>query len=157
MHLDLTSMTRLFLVSRRPEFHTLVYTRYRPDFGANHIYALELKPTDETTEWRRVVKDLQVPRLFGGLTWSKLASKLAQNQEIRWSNLTEAFDLEALRAENPGDLLFAVNPNGRLSVFSGETNPPVGPGWKIAVLAEARTQRAKAAARSEESETRLPG
>ncbi|RMH40060.1 MAG: sodium:proton antiporter [Gammaproteobacteria bacterium] len=138
LYLDLTGMTRMFLMGRRPELNTLIYTRYRPEFGSRHIYALNLSISgDNMVESKRLVADLQVQTLFGpDMSWQKIASLLGQGAEIKWTRLTEEFTIEDYRRQwgKNAYLLFAFTPEGRLRVYRGPDSLPLGPGWTVGAL-----------------------
>jgi NhaP-type Na+/H+ or K+/H+ antiporter len=160
LHLDRTGMNRLFLMARRPELNTLVYSRMRPEFGPDRIYRLDLATGEEDQPAvRRVAPELRAQNLFGhAASWRKLASQFGRGAQIRWTNLTESFDLEAFTEAQNGDtlLLFATDEEGRLRIYSDNQNPEVGAGWKIGSLSLAPMQR-PAATDAPDGEARLPG
>jgi CPA1 family monovalent cation:H+ antiporter len=138
LHLDLTGMTRMFLMGRRPELNTLIFTRYRPQFGSRHIYALNLSTGDDAThETKKLVADLQVQPLFGeDMSWQKMASLLSQGAEIKWTRLTESFTFEHYREQwgKRAYVLFGFTPEGRLRVSRGDGTLPLTAGWTVGAL-----------------------
>lgn len=75
--------------------------------------------------------------MFGrDATWTKLASLLGQGARIRSTRLTEHFDFEAFNLAQSGQsvLLFALDKQGRLRVYSSNDKFNAEPGWTLITL-----------------------
>ena len=146
-HLELSGLTRLLIMSRRPDYNALVFSRFRPEFGVKHIYSLYVAG-DESKEVRGLAGALRAQRLFGdNMTWSKLASLIAQGGEIKSTGLTDTFDFSAYQElyGNNALPLFALNEEGRLRVFTDKAAIEPKSGWSVIALIASEENAAKAA------------
>jgi hypothetical protein len=124
-------------MSQRPTFNALACIRYRSEFGADAVFALQVLEEHETAEQRKVPSQYGCPLLFGkDVTYSKLAGLLSNGAIIRATQLTENFDFNAYRDRYGARalLLFAMDKKQRLYVFSTarEIYPEVG--WTVVSL-----------------------
>lgn len=145
-HMDLTGYTTLMATSRNAEANAMVCARFRHDFGPKNVFSLRPVGTDEKDERRVLATALRAKPMFGDkVSWTKLASMMAQGAVVRSTKLTEEFDYEALHAtQNESSVnLFALNESGRLRIFGGE--PPVEPqpGWTVVSLGPRRDENDK--------------
>lgn len=136
-HLDLVGIGRLFAMSRRPTSNALACIRYRSEFSADSVFALQVLEEQETAEQRKVPSQYGCPLLFGkDVTYSKLARLLSNGAIIRATQLTENFDFKAYRDRYGAGaiLLFAMDKKQHLYVFSTarEIHPEVG--WTVVSL-----------------------
>jgi NhaP-type Na+/H+ or K+/H+ antiporter len=149
-HLDLVGLGRLLALSPVSEINTLARLRYRAEFGANNLYALQTTAEVDKGEDRRTASAGPGQRLFApDITFSKLASLLKQGGEIRTTRLTESFDFHAYQSRYGARAipLFALDTRGRLRAFALGNQLKPAPGWRvIALVREAQEQRADSAA-----------
>lgn len=139
-HLDLIGMGRLLALSPSDKLNALACLRYASEFGRGRVYALGTTREQSTGSARKVSQQPGY-RLFGEeVTYSQLASMVAQGAEMRRTRLTESFGFEDYLEENAADLLplFAVSPEGRLRMFLPELKPEPEAGWSILALGPAR-------------------
>jgi len=133
-HMDLVGIGRVLALSGRAEFNTLASLRFRPEFGAKHIYEIQTSQDIEGQDKHALSTRHGGYRLFGeDVTYSRFASLLARGAEIRATQLTEAFDFDAYRETYGGRCipLFAIDTRGRLHVFvvDGQLRPAAG--WTV--------------------------
>ncbi len=158
IYLDTAGLGRLLAVTADAHLNALACNRYKGVFGAKEVFSLRVGGStggagrrDTAREGRTAFSDQ-----FG---YIDLSRRLYRGAEVRRTTLSETFGIEKFRAMH-GDraaLLFAVDPKGRLEVFSAEAPLQPGPGWTIIALVDpspeeeaemARTGAAKAAQKS---------
>lgn len=155
-HLDLVGIGHLFAMSSRSAVNALACTRYKNEFGAKNVYALQTPEEEGVPEDKTIARPFSCSHLFeAGVTYSRLVRSLSDGAEIRSTHLTENFDFNAWREKYHGEALplFALNNKGGFSVFAEDFDLSPKPGWSIiAVLSsralhEDRTVEEKSAAR----------
>lgn len=156
LYMDISGMDRMFLMSRRPEFNTLVYSRYRPNFGERKIFSLSLTvdSKEPSNDIRKTISQLDVRPLFGkDLSWTKMASIIAKGGVIKVTKLSETFTLDTFEQQWQGQAqkLFALSPQRKLMVCSGDTRLDIGPGWSLGYLVSPDQIAALEAAKQAES------
>lgn len=154
-HMDLAGYTVLMATSRNAEANAMVCARYRHDFGPRNVFSLRPTGSGEKDERRMLARGLRTKPLFGeDVSWSKLASMVAQGAVVRSTRITEEFDFEAFNAsqENGAVNLFALNDSGRLRVFGGEPPFTPEPGWTVVSLGMDDDNGARAQERKESEE-----
>ncbi len=120
-HLNTTGLKRLLILRQHPERNALAYTHFRPSFGAENIFALDSDKKEEGSSKRQLTLALRARALFGfDCSWLKLSRGLARGMEVRWTNITEDFSLEDLRAlyDEPLVPLFTLSADGQLNVVA---------------------------------------
>ncbi len=130
--LDLVGIGRMLAFSPRPAFNALVCLKFRPEFGADGVYAI--RTTGEKEKEARHAPTLRGRYLFSeDATLGKLSSLLSQGWEIRATPLSESYDFEAYQQHYQGRVipLFAIDPKQRLHIFTQEAPPSPGEGWTI--------------------------
>jgi hypothetical protein len=105
--------------------------------------------------------------LFGNeITFSKLASLIAQGAKVKQTKLTENFDFEAYLQQHGRRVtpLFAFNPRKRLRFFTAAETLKPEEGWTVVSLIQddSETTRSEATANTQETngsqgDNRLPG
>lgn len=131
-HLDLVGLGRMLGLSVRPELNALAAVRYRGEFGRNAVYVLPLPK--EQREKRAPGPEQGALTLFReDATYAKLASLLSQGAGLKVTPLSEDFDFAAYRARHgEGTIpLFALDPRGRLRIFTVEHPLEPAPGWSV--------------------------
>jgi NhaP-type Na+/H+ or K+/H+ antiporter len=139
-YLDLVGLGRLLGLSPQPELNALTGMRFKREFGAANIFALQSETERNAPENLRVSRPHPGYELFGeDVTYSRLARMIGRGAEVRGTRLTEAFDFAALQAAlgKDGLPLFAISPKGKLEAFvvDGELKPEAD--WVVLVLAPA--------------------
>lgn len=136
-HLDLSNIRLLLAMSAWPERNLLVSLNYRPQFGVKQVYTLGVDGEREDTHRNRLIESHRFPRLFGeSMTLARLQEALERGDAIRATPLTATFGFEAFR-EKWGEQaipLFALDPQGKVWVFSTESLPQPEAGWTLMSL-----------------------
>ncbi|MER2527133.1 MAG: sodium:proton antiporter [Candidatus Competibacter denitrificans] len=137
LYLDLSGIGTLLAMSAWPERNLLVSLNYRPQFGAKRVYTLGLEDERDDTHRTRLIESHRVPRLFGeSITLARLQEALERGDTIRATPLTTTFGFEAFR-EKWGEQaipLFALDPKGKVRVFSTHSVPQPEAGWTLISL-----------------------
>jgi NhaP-type Na+/H+ or K+/H+ antiporter len=130
--LDLGGIGRLFAMGPIDEFNTLAVQHLWEPFGRREVY--QLAPDTEGSPRARVSPKLSGRILFGPeWTFSAMARLFARGATVKVTSLTEEFDYDAFSAYY-GDaavLLFALDPSGRLQVYSEDSQPRARPGYCV--------------------------
>jgi CPA1 family monovalent cation:H+ antiporter len=138
-HLDLVAIGRLMGLSYIDDLNALAALRYRTEFGAGEIYALQPSAEKTKGEKHAVAPERRGRLLFGeGATYAKLASLINKGVKIRSTKLTESFGLNDLYKQSPGRLipLFAITPKGQLRIFTAQKKLEPQAGWTLLSLSE---------------------
>lgn len=132
--LDLVGLGRMLGLSPVSDVNALAGLKFRGEFGADKIYALQTSLDKDAPERLKIAAERRGYILFGAdITYAKLSSLLAQGAEIRATPLTENFDFAAYREAHGAEAipLFAVDPRGRLHIFVAEGRLRPEPGWTV--------------------------
>ncbi len=142
--MDLTGYTELLAMSRNPEANAMMCARYRHEFGPAHVFTVQPSNGDEDSMRKELALGLRANVLFNrDATWTKLASLIGQGARVKSTKLTEEFDFEAYKLTQDGQsiIMFALNDEGKLKVFSDFKEQQPGPGWTIIALGNEETER----------------
>ena len=110
---------------------------FRSVFGANNVYELPTSAEKAVAAKHTVAGRYRGKRLFGEeINYNRLAGWLRSGAEIKATTLTEQFGFEEFAAANEDRYvpLFAVDPSGRLRVFTGEKDLEPVADWIIVSL-----------------------
>ena len=135
--MDLTGYTHLLAVSRNAEANSVACARYRHYFGPKNVFSIINASGAEDHEREGLSRSLRSNALFSDkASWSKLASLVGQGAEIRSTTLSESFSYEdylavdsKIRVE-----LFAIDENGKLKVFTPQSEMHPHEGWTLVSL-----------------------
>jgi NhaP-type Na+/H+ or K+/H+ antiporter len=133
-YMDLTGFTHLLAVSRNEEANSVACARYRHYFGPKNVFSIINTSGTEDDEREGLSRSLRSNMLFSdNATWAKLASLVGQGAEIRSTTLSESFNYDAYVAADERKLveLFAVDENGKLMVFTTQTEINPREGWTL--------------------------
>lgn len=136
-HLELVGQGGLLALSPSAEQNNLAILRYRREFGAAHVFGLAAAPEGAVPENLRSAALLPGDALFGAAaSFGRLNQALGAGARIDVLALTEKEGLADLKTRLGEDLLalFAIDPRGRLHVYTEANRPQPGPGWKLLVL-----------------------
>lgn len=136
LNMDLIGIGRLFAMSTDKELNTLSEVYYRHTFGEQHIYRLILSDEKDRSERHQKQRNYQSNWLFGkDMTYSKLASLLAQNARVKTTNITETYSYEQYQKDNKNAVpLFIIDKSGALQVVSSHFTPTMVKDAKIVAL-----------------------
>ena len=158
-HLDLVGIGGLLAMTRRPGYNALACTRFKREFGANRVFALQTSEEKGAPEKRVVARPFACNRLFGeDITLNKLASLLSKGAEIHTTLLTEDFDFETYQARYDARAvpLFGIDGRGRLRILTGKEETPPAPGWSVIGLLPTGVLEARSTA-SRDGDAEAPG
>lgn len=155
--MDLTGYNWLWAMSLNAEANAMVCARWRPAFDPKHVFSIQTGVADEADQRQGLATGLRSSSLFArDATWSKLASLMGQGAIVKSTPLTEEYDYEAFCADQDKSAvnLFALDPNGRLEVWSTDREPVPEAGWTVVSLTfdnSARQPRENSQPQSKES------
>ena len=132
--LDLVGIGQLLALSASQEENALAATRYRSEFGAANIYSLQI--TSEQEGDTKTGKPRIGQLAFGdAVSYKTLSAMLGDGAEVRSTRLSDEFDFdEYYKKYFRAVPLFAINPRGKLSVYTAEQELKPAPGWTIISL-----------------------
>jgi NhaP-type Na+/H+ or K+/H+ antiporter len=135
-HLELIGFGGLLGISPRAELNSLAVMRYLREFGEGNVYALHATLEDQPENLR--ISALHTGHVLFGkdASYSKLSKLLAEGGAVSVIEFGEGETLDILRTRHSEAIpLFAVDPKGRLSVFTEARKPPaMGKGWKLVAI-----------------------
>ena len=132
--LDLVGIGQLMALSSVYEENALAAMRYRAEFGVANIYSLRInseKEGDTKTGKPRVGRTA-----FGeDVSFTRLAKMLGDGAEIRSTGLTDEFGFDEYYEKYYRAVpLFALNPRGKLFVYTADSELHPVAGWTIISL-----------------------
>ena len=140
LYLDTSGLGRMLALTADEHLNALACTRFRSDFGAKNVFALEVGSKGSGANGRARANAMATGRgaFAAGANFVELSRRVHRGAEVRRTNLSEAFTIEKFR-EVHGDRavpLFALDPKGRLEVFNTAVPLEPGPGWTIIALVD---------------------
>jgi len=161
-YLDLVGIGKMLALSPNPDLNIIATIHFRHEFGRKKVFSL-LAATSEndSSEKHMVSSDLRGYVIFGEtVTYSKLASLIAQDAEVKSTKLTETFTYKDYLNQygKRATTLFALTPKGKLELFvEGHKMKPID-GWTIISLIEPEPEsKEKAAKPPKNIPPKLPG
>lgn len=133
LYLDTSGLGRMLALTADAHLNGLACNRFREDFGARDVYALRV---GGYAGGRNNLVSLGRTAFGEEASYVDLSRRIYRGAEIRRTNLSETFSLQHFRDMHGGRAtpLFALDPKGRLEVFSTESAPEPGPGWAVIAL-----------------------
>ncbi len=135
VYLDTSGLGRLLAATADAHLNALASNRYKSVFGPKGVFALRVGPTTPGSgRWETAGTGRTA---FGEeIGYWDLSRRLDRGAEIRRTNLTDTFTLADFRAMHGvrATLLFALDPKGRLEVFTAETPLEPAAGWTLLTL-----------------------
>lgn len=144
--LDLVGIGKLFALSQNDLLNTLAVQKYAGEFGHHQVFSLPPN-VDESQRDRKVASDAHRGQLLFGetITYSRLASWLANGAEIKVTGLTDEFTFEDYLEKHAGRVvpLFVITEGGNLRPFGDPDHPPKAtPGSRIISLIKPTPEQA---------------
>jgi hypothetical protein len=133
--LDLVGIGQLLALSSVREENALAAMRYRSEFGIANIYSLQVMTEKEGDT--KTGKPPVGQTAFGqDVSYGQLSDMLANGAEIRSTGLTEEFGFDEYNKKHIHRAvpLFAINPRGKLILYTAGDNPEPGAGWTLISL-----------------------
>lgn len=135
--LDLIGFGTMLGMSQNDDLNVLAVQRYRNEFGKKRVFSLPSQASQRKSEREAVSEELSGVRLFSpDMTYSKLASLVAQGAEMRTTNISEEFTL-ADYAETYGSNaipMFILNKDLLKPLSDWPTEEEAVPGSKIIAM-----------------------
>jgi hypothetical protein len=131
-NLELAGLGRMLALSADPARNALAAMHYRHEFGQERVYGLRVQDLEDLPDRLRIAGEFLGRELFAvDVSYTTLADRLHQGQTLRATRLSEAFGFEDLMHQSAAQAiaLFAIDPKGRLQVFTSNHPPsprPVG-------------------------------
>ena len=135
--LDLVGIGQLLALSSVQEENALAVMRYRTEFGVSNVYSLQV--TSEKEGDTKTGKPPYGHIAFGEeVSFTRLSTMLGKGAEIHSTGLTDEFGFDEYykkyyRRAVP---LFAINPRGKLFVYTADSDLKLATGWTIISLVE---------------------
>ena len=135
--LDLVGIGQLLALSSVQEENALAAMRYRTEFGVANIYSLQV--TSEKEGDTRTGKPPYGHIAFGEeVSFTQLSKMLGKGAEIHSIGLSDEFGFDEYYKKYFGRAvpLFAINPRGKLFVYTADSDLKLVSGWTIISLIE---------------------
>jgi len=137
-NLDLVGIGRLLALSPRGPLNTLSCMHFRMELGPKAVFAIQVAADLEMSKDRKAVSHRKWKVLFGAeVSFSSLTKALAYDGwKVRSTTLSQTFDFAAYQLQyGPRAIpFFAVNPKGKIDIFTAEEQLSPQPGWTIVAL-----------------------
>ncbi len=148
---EFISFGRIVATSDNDAYNTLVATDLAPEFGREHVYQLKRAKQEQTRH--ALPATLGGRSIAGGLRYLELAQHMQVGWEIRATNLTEEYGLEAWREDNPTSIPLAeVTPGRALRIVAADAELKAGAGMRMLALSPGRDRTVEPAERNGEND-----
>ncbi|MFX0540355.1 cation:proton antiporter [Roseovarius sp. S4756] len=148
---EFISFGRVVATSDNDAYNTLVVTDLAPEFGREHVYQLKRAKQEQTRH--ALPATLGGRSIAGGLRYLELAQYMQQGWEVRATNLTEEYGLDAWREDNPESIPLAeVTPDRALRILAADAELKAGAGMRLLALSPGRDRTSEAAERNGEND-----
>lgn len=144
---EFISFGRVIATSDNDAYNTLVATDLAPEFGREHVFQLKRAKQDQVRH--ALPATLGGRSIAGDLRYLELARLMGQDWEIRATNITEEYGLDAWREDNPDSIPLAESiPGKSLRIIAGEAELKAEPGTRLLALSKGRERGGEAAGRN---------
>jgi len=133
VYLDTSGLGRVLALTADEHLNELACTRFKAYFGPKRAFALRVSPTEKGRK-----------SVSGGNHWSfgeranfvEMSRRVVRGAEIRQTSLSETFGFEQFCAKygERATPLFAIDPKGRVEVFTDEIHFAPKAGWVVLAL-----------------------
>lgn len=139
--LDLVGIGQLLALSSVQEENALAAMRYRTEFGSANLYSLQV--TSEKEGDTKTGKPPYGHIAFGeDVSFTRLSRMVANGAKIHSTGLSEEFGFDEYYKKyyDRAVPLFAINPRGKLRVFTAEGKLKLAPDWTLVSLIDERPE-----------------
>lgn len=147
MHLNTSTYGYMLGLSNHFEYNVTQASGFRDEFGGRNVFLLP--PNQSTERFKRHIASAQNSGriLFDeGMAYNKLKARINAGEEIRVTDLSDAYRYADWRKDNENALLlFAIKPNGDITFSTTEGTPQVESGYKLFYLSAKPKKNAKPA------------
>ena len=134
-HLNLLGLGNLLALSHRPGLNELACVRFRYDFGRQAVYTAPHASEGQHEKYQISGQSGGRVLFSGKYSMRDLLSKIANGAEVKSTELTREFGMEAHRERYPdGIILFVTDDNGKLHFPVADTRLPERPGSVVTAL-----------------------
>jgi NhaP-type Na+/H+ or K+/H+ antiporter len=136
-NLDLVGIGKMLALSPRGPLNTLACMHYRMEFGYSSVFSIQTSGDGDVGQDRKVASRRCGLTLFGrDITYSSLAALIGKGWILKTTRLSATFDFsDYLKFYGEGIVpMFAVNPKGKLKVFTVEEDVLPQKGWAVLSL-----------------------
>jgi len=133
--LDLVGIGQLLALSSVHHENAVAAMRYRTEFGSANIYSLQVISEKEGD--KKTGKPSVGRTAFGeDISFTSLSKMLGEGASIRSTGLTEEFGIDDYYSKYEKNVvpLFAINPSGKLRIYTANDELKPGSGWTIISL-----------------------
>lgn len=134
VYLDTSGLGRVLALTADEHLNELACTRFKAYFGPKRTFALRVSQVEKG---RKSVSAGGGHWSFGDkATFVDMSRRVARGAEIRKTNISETFGFEQFRDKygERATLLFAIDPKGRVEVFTDESTVQPKAGWSVLAL-----------------------
>ena len=139
-HLDLIGLGGMIAISARTNLNTLASMRYKREFGAQNIFSVQTERGEQDDDHKQTAAGRFKGHMVfkDGMTFAKLNQLIRQNDKLTSTTLSEEYDFEKFRDDQPKNvLLFAFDPKNRVHFFSAHQEiKPIKEWTVISITAE---------------------
>ncbi|MEI4261932.1 cation:proton antiporter [Roseovarius sp. D0-M9] len=134
---EFISFGRVITTSDNDAYNTLVATDLAPEFGRENVFQLKRAKQEYTRH--ALPATLGGRGIADGLRYLELARCMQEGWEVRATNLTKEYGLEAWREDNPTSIPLAeVTPGRALRIVDVDAEMKAGPGMRLMALSPPR-------------------
>lgn len=133
-NLELAGLGRMLALSADPARNALAAMHYRHEFGKERVYSIRVRDVGDLPDRLRIGGEFRGRELFDDtVSYSTLVERLHDGEQIRATRLSEAHGLDELLRDSDAQalLLFAIDPKGRLQVFTTVHPPAPAADWTV--------------------------
>jgi len=133
VYLDTSGLGRVLALTADEHLNELACTRFKAYFGPKRAFALRVSPTEKGRK-----------SVSGGGHWSfgeranfvEMSRRVVRGAEIRQTSLSDTFGFDQFCAKygERATPLFAIDPKGRVEIFTDENNFAPKAGWVVLAL-----------------------
>jgi NhaP-type Na+/H+ or K+/H+ antiporter len=133
VYLDTSGLGRVLALTADEHLNELACTRFKAYFGPKQTFALRVSPLEKG---RKSVSGSRHWSFGERANFVEMSRRLVRGAEIRQTTLSETFGFEQFCTKygERATPLFAIDPKGRVEVFSDEHNFVPKAGWVVLAL-----------------------
>lgn len=142
-HLNLVGIGKLLTIHPRTEQNMLAALRFQSEFGKHNVFRIKVNDKTQEDTRSRTHGGWESAWLFSDeVTFNKLNTLMAEQAEIKTTNISENYPYSQYVEENPDNIaLFAISPQQKLHVFSSRSTLEPSKGWKVLALVPHNQER----------------
>jgi ssRNA-specific RNase YbeY (16S rRNA maturation enzyme) len=133
-HLDLIGIGGMLAISARTNLNTLAAMRYKREFGVNNIFSVQTEKGEHSEHHKQTAAERFKGNIIfkNGVTFAKLNQYIRNNDKLTNTTLTEEYDFEKFRDDNPTNiLLFTFDAKNHIHFFSANQELKPSKEWVI--------------------------